>query len=112
MAKTFPRIAYRSGFGVGGPPAAHQLKSVRLAVQIETANSATTMSHRFTSDEGSVGKSKKLTINETPAVAERQAGKLVSNVAVLRSRVLPLDVRACFSYHARLPDQCFDLSER
>lgn len=38
MAKMFPRVANCCGFGVGGPPAAHQLNSVRLAVQIEAAN--------------------------------------------------------------------------
>jgi hypothetical protein len=42
----FPRIANSRGFGVGGPPAAHQLKAVRLAVQIETANNTNAKAHR------------------------------------------------------------------
>jgi hypothetical protein len=42
----FPRVANCCGFGVGGPPAAHQLKRVRLAVQTETANNAIANKHR------------------------------------------------------------------
>jgi len=37
MAKKLPRSSNGCGFKTGGPPAAHQLKSVSLAVQQEAA---------------------------------------------------------------------------
>lgn len=46
-AKMFPRVANCCGFLVGGPLAAHQLKSVLLAVHREIGNSSKTNTHRL-----------------------------------------------------------------